>query len=59
MKQHSFLLALFCVFFATTLFAQTPTATVHDTAYANQLLKESINLTAKSKFTEGYAKADL
>lgn len=58
MKPQFTILALFFVFCATTMHAQQTPFPAKDTAYASQLLKESINLNAKGKLTEGYAKAD-
>ena len=57
--KNQFTIYAFCVLFsATKMLAQTPVFTQKDTAFANQLLKESINLSGKGKYTEGYVKAD-
>jgi CHAT domain-containing protein/Tfp pilus assembly protein PilF len=58
MKPLFTLFVSFIIFCATNMHAQQTPFPAKDTAYASQLLKESINLNAKSKFTEGYAKAD-
>jgi CHAT domain-containing protein/Tfp pilus assembly protein PilF len=58
MKRLFTLLALCAILCVTKTYAQTPVFTLKDTAFANQLLKESVNLYTNRKFTEGYAKAD-
>jgi CHAT domain-containing protein/tetratricopeptide (TPR) repeat protein len=58
MKLRATSQLLFLFLITTKIFGQSPTFTIKDTAFANQLLKESGSLNAKVKFTEGYAKAD-